>query len=623
MLFKHLLAAIVLFVASPSLFAAEFSTSTLQKQLKAPSSSSQNPVVVDIVTNGPANTALKELQTLGLVSHSVLGNLISGLLATNLLETARQLESVNQIRVNRTITARGDLTSEGDKALRAANARQSFSVDGTGISVAVISDSYNCLGGEAQDRAADDLPLQTTVIEEAFICDGLVDEGRAIMHLVHDIAPGANLLFFSGTNGYARTANGILQLIDEHDVDIIIDDAKSLAAPFFQKGVLVQAVEQAVNRGVTYITAAGNSARLSYQSEYRDTYNPALDINAHDFDPGNSTDIYQRIELPEGAAISLILQWDSPAFSVSGQIGASTDLDIHLVNGNEAIVAESTEVNIGRDPIEILEFYNPEGSGESAFNLLISKAIGPNPTLVKYILFNRFDGNIAEYASNSGTIFGHANARAAITVGAGNYEETPAYGSDSPLLEYFSSAGGDTPWLFDPQGNRIETPYTPKKPDIIAPDNVNTEFDLGEDTDGDGNSNFRGTSAAAPHVAGVAALMLQLNSQLNPTDIKQILQSTAVDVTYRNDTQRTQVGAAYDLDSGYGLIDAQKALSMVTAYNASAVAHVSNSASNNIELHQAANGGGIFDPRLTLLFVSLLLLCQWAGNRSENTQQLS
>jgi len=439
------------------------------------------------------------------------------------------------------------------------------------------------------------------------------------MHLVHDIAPGADLFFLSGTNGFARMANGILQLVSEHNIDIIVDDAKSLAAPFFQKGALAQAVEQAVQHGVTYVTAAGNSARLSYQSEYRNSYNPALDLNAHDFDPGEATDIFQRVDIPEGKALSLIFQWDSPAFSVSGTAGATTDLDIHLVNSaGQSVIAESVEANLGKDPIEILEFFNPEGSGQTEFNLLISKNSGPDPSLVKYIVFSRFDGSIAEHHSKSGTIFGHANIESAITVGAGNFLETPVYGQESPLLEFFSSAGGQTPWLFDAQGNRIANPTSPDKPDVIAPDNVNTKLDLGEDTDGDGNPNFRGTSAAAPHVAGVAALMLQANSNLQPQDIKTILHLTAVDVTHRNDADRTFTGEEYDFDSGYGLVDAHRAVSLATTYNASTDSADDSLVPESITVHRPpSSGSGAVDQ-----FAVLLLAVLYAFARRIKLQQV-
>jgi len=568
---------------------------------------SQGRVIIDAVASDSVKLAMQDLIALGLESPSTIGKLISGVLPADALEVAEKLQSINQIRANRTITAAGNLTSEGDTALRSASARNSFGVDGSGISVAVISDSYNCLGGEENDRTSNDLPAQTTVVEEAMVCDGLVDEGRAIMHLVHDIAPGAELFFLSGTNGYARTANGILKLANQHNVDIIVDDAKSLAAPFFQKGVLAQAVEKAVQQGVIYVTAAGNSARLSYQSTYRNSYNPVLDLNAHDFDSGTGTDIYQRIEIPEGKSISLMFQWDSPAYSVSGRIGATTDLDIHLVNSkNESIVAQSTDTNIGRDPVEILEFYNPEGSGQTDYDLLISKAAGTDPSIIKYILFNRFDGKIKEHHSNSGTIFGHANVASAITVGAGNFQETPAFGYSSPLLEYFSSAGGGTPWLFNASGARLAEPQTPEKPDLIAPDNVNTQFNLGEDTDGDGNPNFRGTSAAAPHIAGVAALMLQSNSELKPRDIKAIMELTALDVTHRNDTNRTFVGEEYDQDSGYGLVDAHKAVSVAKSYEPSSVRH--NSSTDSVTVYDVPSGGGSIDLFVLLLALAIMLI---------------
>ncbi|MEM7257124.1 MAG: S8 family serine peptidase [Pseudomonadota bacterium] len=590
--------------------ATELQRSAGTFRFQSPATNLMSRVVVDAVASGHVDRALLDLQSLGLQSHSVFNRIISGTLPLAQLPLARTLASINQIQVNRTITASGQFTSEGDAALRADTARHTFSVDGSGVKVAVISDSYNCLGGEENDRSDGELPQQLIVVREAALCEGLVDEGRAIMHLVHDIAPGAELLFLSGTNGYASLANGILKLAADYDVNIIVDDAKSLSAPFFQKGAIVRAVEQVVQQGVVYVTAAGNSARLSYQSEYRNSYNPVLNLHAHDFDAGAGTDILQRIELPEDRSISLIFQWDSPAFSVSGQQGAVTDLDIHLLDAASGrIVAEAASGNLRKDPIEVLEFYNPAGSGSTIYELLISKAAGPDPTLIKYILFNRFEGELAEHHSQSGTVFGHANSQLAITVGAGNYLETPAYGHNSPLLEYFSSAGGDTPWLFDGNGNRFTSIQTPAKPDLIAPDNINTPFPLGEDTDGDGNPNFRGTSAAAPHVAGVAALMLQLNDRLHPHAVKSILQQTAVDVRYRNDSARTFVGNSYDRDSGYGLVDAQVALSLAEDFDPASVLD-DLAETENIVVHETITGSGTMDWRLILLLVCAAPLCR-------------
>ncbi len=92
-----------------------------------------------------------------------------------------------------------------------------------------------------------------------------------------------------------------------------------------------------------------------------------------------------------------------------------------------------------------------------------------------YIILNSFDGIIQEFKTDSGGLFGHANSQFAISVGAANYLETPAFDSPVPLLQYFSSAGG-TPWMLDLNGNVIDNPVIPEKPDVVAPDDVNTTF---------------------------------------------------------------------------------------------------------------------------------------------------
>ena len=63
-------------------------------------------------------------------------------------------------------------------------------------------------------------------------------------------------------------------------------------------------------------------------------------------------------------------------------------------------------------------------------------------------------------------------------------------------------------------------------------------------------SKFNGTSSAAPHVAGIAALMLSVNSNLTPSDVKQILQTTAEDLGR----------PGFDRFYGYGRVNAKRAV---------------------------------------------------------------
>jgi hypothetical protein len=85
----------------------------------------------------------------------------------------------------------GAVTSEGDAASR-ANLVRAQGYNGTGVTVGVISDGINSL---ASAQATGDLGSVTVPPG----CQaGSGDEGTAMLEIVHDLAPGAPLLFSSG-----------------------------------------------------------------------------------------------------------------------------------------------------------------------------------------------------------------------------------------------------------------------------------------------------------------------------------------------------------------------------------------------------------------------------------------
>ena len=244
------------------------------------------------------------------------------------------------------------------------------------------------------------------------------------------------------------------------------------------------------------------------------------------------------------------LQWDSPAASVSpGAPGSPNDLDVYVFNAaGTQVVAGSILDNINGDPIEVFSFVNNTGV-TADFNIMITNFEGANPGFIKYVLFG-FGGTIQEFATNSGTIYGHANANGAEAVGAAAYFQTPGFGVSPPVLEFYSSSG-TTPVLFDLAGNPLPTP-DPRadKPEIVAPDGVDTTFFGSFDIDRNGFPNFFGTSAAAPHAAAVAALLLQARPDLTPTKLYRSLENTAIDMGT----------PGFDNDTGFGFIQADKAL---------------------------------------------------------------
>ena len=131
-------------------------------------------------------------------------------------------------------------------------------------------------------------------------------------------------------------------------------------------------------------------------------------------------------------------------------------------------------------------------------------------------------------------------------MGAARYSQTPDFGVSPPQLEYFSSHGG-TPILFDISGNPAS--IVRQKPDFVAPDGGDNTF-FGSDYEGNGFPNFFGTSAAAPHAAGMAALLRQFDSLLGVDALYAAMQDTAIEMGT----------AGFDYQSGYGLIQATLAL---------------------------------------------------------------
>ena len=515
-------------------------------------------VVVDAVASGDINVLKSDLVALGMQQAVAFGRVVSGQLPISAIPAAAGLASLRFAQSAAAMTHVGSVTSQGDHAMRSDIARTTLGVDGSGVNVGVLSDSFNCLGGATADASSGDLP-SVSVTQEISVCTGATDEGRALLQLVHDIAPGASLSFASAFNGQASFASNILGLASA-GAKVIVDDVLYFAEPMFQDGIIAQAVDNVVAGGVAYFSAAGNQARQSYQSVFRagdffaDGAFPSvfgapsfLGGIAHNFDSGGGKNHFQSITIPGFATVRFSLQWDSPFFSVSGSPGTQNDLDIYLLDAAATqVIAGSAFNNVGGDAVEFLGVRN-NGAAPLTVNLMIVKHSGSDPGLIKYIHFG--SAVINEFDTRSSTIFGHANAAGAEAVGAARYSNTPAFSVFPPILESFSSSGA-TSILFDFAGNRLATP-DPRyhKPEIVAPDGVDTTF-FGSDTDGTGFPNFFGTSAAAPHAAGVAALLLQAKPSLAPAKIYAALENTAIDI-----------GApGFDNDSGFGLVQADAIL---------------------------------------------------------------
>ena len=519
-------------------------------------------VVIDAAANdADGHRLLVQLQALGLKQGSVYGRVVSGLFP---IEKVGQLERIETLRfaapAYQPMHNAGLTTSQGDASLLADKARAIYGVSGAGSKVGVISDSYGSIaGGPAAGVASGDLPADG--VEVLADITGGTDEGRAMAEIVHDVAPGANIAFHTANLGQAGFASGIGKLADA-GCNIVVDDVIYFAEPMFQDGIIAQAVDQVVARKVPYFSAAGNQARQSYQAGFKNSGQSLIsgDVNygvAHDFGGG---DITQSVRVPAGATLRLSFQWADPFFSVSGGAGAQTDLDLLvLVNGVVQTSLSSLRDNVGGDPFEFISF---TARTALTVELAIVKYSGPDPQLMKYVNFGSSTAVPTEYVTNSSTVFGHANAASAVAVAASPWYNTPVFNTNitRPVVESFSSQGG-TPVFITKEG--VNTGYDDskirRKPVVTGPDGGNTTF-FGSDTslDPDTYPNFFGTSAAAPHVAAVAALMQEsARNTLTPASITDKLIATAQDM---DDPFTPGFDTGFDFRTGYGFVQADQAV---------------------------------------------------------------
>jgi hypothetical protein len=518
-------------------------------------------VTIHAAAEGNTQTLLADLKAAGMLNGAAFGNMVSGQMPVGQLDKLAGLKSLRFARAAYSTANIGKVTSQGDIAQRSDAARSKYNVSGKDVKIGLISDSYNSLSGAKEGVESGDLPgegnpngdtTEVEVLEDLFPGEGS-DEGRGMAEIVHDVAPGASLAFHTAFLGQANFAQGIVDL-QEAGCDLIVDDVIYLDEPFFQDGIIAQAVDYVSNKGVGYFCSAGNYGRDSYEAEFNPSDSTYIFGQAHSFASG---DQLQTITVPRFSTVRIILQWSDPFYSVSGGEGAQSDLDIYLMDSLGLNVLEhSFESNEGNDPFEYIEYTN--FGLQTTFNVLIERFSGPNPAKIKYIVLG---GTITEHETNSGTVFGHHNAANAIAVGAAFWFFTPEYGFNPPLVQGYSSAGG-VPTLFDTQGNPINE--IRQKPVFTAPDGGNTTF-FGQFIsfvgDFDDYPNFFGTSASAPHATAVAALMMEAsNYSLSTAQIVQTMQSTAIDM---DDPLLPGFQEGYDYRTGSGFIQADAAVAAV------------------------------------------------------------
>lgn len=449
----------------------------------------------------------------------------------------------------------GLVTSQGATILKSLQLNQ-MGHSGFGITIGALSNSYNTYTQypASTDVSTGDLPgtgnpdrhkKNVVVLAEGPAGD---DEGRALLQIMADTAPDAKLCFATAYSSDTEFAKNILALADKKGkcrADIIDDDVGYSDEPYFSdENPISAAVNQVASQGVIYFSSAGNGNQGSYNA----TFNPipasqavtlpnqTVDLSTvpsaliaggvHNFGTSSNPVISQWVEttpLGGGQEDLGILQWNDPF-----NLNAMTANYVILIFDSKGKFQKGLS-GIGNSikadqPIQVAQL---PATLPTDYQVVLAKSTTTSSpaTQLRWSSFYQADTRQLTFNSDhSPSIYGHPAANGAIAVGAEFYG---ALGG----TEYFSSQGPFTNY-FDSSGNRLQTPEVRNKPEISATDGVDTTFfppGPGNDADGDGFPNFFGTSASAPHAAGIGADLLQIagRGKITPAEMRTLLENSA------------------------------------------------------------------------------------------------
>lgn len=446
----------------------------------------------------------------GRVKVSVSARSLRSLAADRSVRRVREPYYPNEKRKLARATGRattGAVVSEGVALIRADEYRARTGATGAGVAVAVLDAGFD----GAEDLVGTELGADTRASQ--MVLENLGNfgssHGTACAEIVQDVAPDA--LLYLSTFQDDVTWSAALDEIAGLGITIVSHSIgfDNLAAPD-GNNFWARKVDEVAARGVLVVTAAGNEVGKYVSTTWRDGDGDRM----LEFANGQ-----ELMGLAVGAPGSrIILRWDD-------RFGASShDYDLLVVRegflanpvlspSNPEIVAVSANLQRGtQDPLEIASVEVDDD--EILYAVVVHDPATPLLSTQRFFVYAP-DGVDPSLATSAQTLTLPGDARNAVTVGAVDWETL--------AVEGFSSRG--------------PTSDGRTKPDLVGPDKVTTVSE----------APFYGTSAATPHVAGAAALLLSRAPSMSATALRQALE------------RATNPGGTKNNDFGLGIIDLGRA----------------------------------------------------------------
>jgi hypothetical protein len=453
-------------------------------------------------------------------------------------------------------TLSNTVDAEGDIAHDAAIARQQFKTTGAGETICVISDSLTSIDdgdGHRIDHLTNaqkngSLP-GVKIIRDYMGSDGR-GEGVAMLEIVHRIAPDAKLVFTTGGAKLEDMVASVTDLLDPVKVGnctIIADDQWYDDESPFGDGPMSQKVAEASNRDILWFSSAGNNNHFDGKNSgtWEGDFSPSpiqLQLgrkiySVHEFQEGSPFNTISDIDSDDlkpkpCECIKVTLWWSDPPDN------APSDYIIAVVDQNDNIMDYSS----GLRPYNVSS-YAKMRAGQNSRLVILKEASAPVrfihlATNETYLDIGTTGAISSHHASGAENAFAVASKDACGRTApflAGKDEKVRFSSADGPRRIFFD---------YDANGNVITITSdltaaggkTLMKPDLTAASCVTTDVST--------MSTFRGTSAAAPHAAAIAALIKSARPDWKPAQIRKALTTTALDIE----------APGWDALSGYGIV---------------------------------------------------------------------
>jgi uncharacterized repeat protein (TIGR01451 family) len=423
---------------------------------------------------------------------TVASDRVSALTPIPVLDAITSLPEVVYVRLPLPMM-QAETVSEGVPVIGADDWHEA-GIDGAGVVVAVIDNGFL---NWSSLQSSGDLPPDNRLVRKNYKSTAFEDDGRhgsAVAEIVYDVAPGVDKMIL-----YAFDDDADIEAIV---TDMIAEGVKVAATsigwvnsgPYDGTGYLDDQINRARNQGdIFWAIAMGNAARRHYEA----TFTPYTSPQYHQFASG--TNINQiGSQSAGGTSMCVYLSWDEwPSATSNYDLLMVYKIGSYWYLYYEFADDQSQPVEGGCLNILTSTYYG----------IVIEKQSGSARYLELYSVNDDYQYKVA-----GSSLLIPADADGAVAVGAFNYT-TPG------TIESFSSRGprnapGGGPWTGS-------CPNPNCRPDFAAPDGVSTVSY--------GPQGFPGTSAAAPHVAGAAALVKQAYSSYTTAQIVSFLEGRAID----------------------------------------------------------------------------------------------